>query len=66
MLADASTPVEVDGVAIATTDDTPHVPVASLVDGTHRWRVVAVDRRGGRYMVRLRVSDQREPWSEPT
>jgi hypothetical protein len=38
--------IEVDGKPIGTTTDTRYTPVAPIPDGTHRWRVVATDRRG--------------------
>ncbi|MEA2340862.1 MAG: hypothetical protein QOG11_939 [Solirubrobacteraceae bacterium] len=38
--------IEVDGKPIGTTTDTRYTPVAPVPDGTHRWRVVAADRRG--------------------
>jgi hypothetical protein len=38
--------VEVDGKPIGTTTATKITPPVALADGTHRWRVIATDRRG--------------------
>jgi hypothetical protein len=38
--------VEVDGQPVGETQDTKLTPVGPITDGTHRWRVVATDRRG--------------------
>jgi hypothetical protein len=38
--------VEIDGRPIGETNATEYTPVDPIADGVHRWRVVAIDRRG--------------------
>jgi PKD domain-containing protein len=46
--------VEIDGKPVGTTTATKLTPTARLRDGTHRWRVVATDRRGQTAATKIR------------
>jgi hypothetical protein len=46
--------IEIDGVAVGTTGET-RFKVAKIAGGTHRWRVVAVDRHGQQTAAPTRV-----------